>query len=353
MNATSLAPRPVTLDDFLARVSTVNPFLDNRVNGPLRDDGDARDVHRAAFERLTALALESCQSRRGLGAVLWGEAGVGKSHILARLGRWATEQNRARYIYLHNLQASPDQLPRSILRGVLSILTLGRASHFRGTPLFQMVANFAHEASGYARERTTMEAARWHYDRLVDRLGLNDPAQAALVDRNVYHVLFEFFRSACEEAKGQADGLAGAAVRWLAGDALDPQEAQRLGLIGGPSRHDPVCLRDNQQVKQVLIALTRLAQSRQQPFVLCFDQVDNLDVDQMGSLARFLEALLDSSPNLFVVTAGVRATLLGWREKKVIQDSAWDRIAQFEVTLHRVGSTEAERIVAARLTSFL
>src|SRR5260370_8663090 len=78
-----------TLEQFLDRVAAVNPFLDNRVNGPAAEGQDATDVHRGPFERLTGLAREACQARRGLGAVLWGEAGIGKSHLLAPLQRWA------------------------------------------------------------------------------------------------------------------------------------------------------------------------------------------------------------------------------------------------------------------------
>ena len=102
----------------------------------------------------------------------------------------------------------------------------------------------------------------------------------------------------------------------------------------------------------MLVALSRLALGAGQPFLLGFDQVDNLDDEQMAALARFLEALLDAAPNLLVVTAGVQATLLHWRQRRVIQDSAWDRLAQFEVRLQRVTPAEAERIVAARLADF-
>jgi hypothetical protein len=99
--------------------------------------------------------------------------------------------------------------------------------------------------------------------------------------------------------------------------------------------------------------LTQLAAFRGQPFILCFDQVDNLDADQAAALARFLEALIDSSSNLFVVTAGIQASLLRWRQEKVIQDSAWDRLAQFEVSLQRVDPETGNAIVRARLGRFL
>ena len=150
-------------------------------------------------------------------------------------------------------------------------------------------------------------------------------------------------------AKTRDESVAVLAVRWLSGDYLDPDEARQLGLPPGRGAAEPVALADEQQIKQVLVALSRMALSRQQPFVLCFDQVDNLDDDQAAALARFLEAVIDSAPNLLVVTAGVQASLLRWRQMKVFQDSAWDRLAQFEVRLERLNPDESRRVVAARL----
>lgn len=340
-------------DDLFAHVLSANPFTDNRVNGPAAGAVDVDDVHRTAFDQLAFLAREACAGRRGLGVVLWGEAGVGKSHLLARLARRAAGEGNATFVYLHNLQASPDGLPRSLLRAVVSILTRGWVARFYRTPLFRLVASFAHEAFGYA------PSVRPHWDqigracgRLLDREADGGAGQAALVDRTAYGVLLRFFQSAYVARDGKDDGAAALAVRWLGGDYLDPAEAVRLSLPPAPARDEPVGLADNQQVKQVLVALTRLALSARQPFVLGFDQVDNLDDEQMAALARFLEALIDAAPNLLVVTAGVQATLLHWHQTRVIQDSAWDRIAQLEVRLQRVGPAEAGRIVAARLARF-
>src|SRR5437868_4643691 len=98
---------------FLQHIQSHNPFLDNRVNAPSATDADVASIHEPAFIRLTTLARETVQVRRGLGALLWGEAGIGKSHLLSRLARWA--QDRAEFVYLHNLQSSPETLPRSLL----------------------------------------------------------------------------------------------------------------------------------------------------------------------------------------------------------------------------------------------
>src|SRR5947209_19329366 len=94
------------LEAFFARLGAASPFLDNRVNGPAPSGVDVLAVHQPAFARLTELAGEALAARRALGAVLWGEAGIGKSHVLARLGRWAAADN-ATFVHLHHLQSAP------------------------------------------------------------------------------------------------------------------------------------------------------------------------------------------------------------------------------------------------------
>jgi hypothetical protein len=334
----------ITLDSFLETMGRVNPFLENRVNGPAPSEVDVPDIHRAAFERLTSLAQQALEARRGLGAVLWGEAGIGKSHLLARLARWA-ESAPATFLYLHNLQAAPDALPRSLLHAVVALLTEGRRNLFQTTSLYAFVRASILEAVGEPG-RYTWGVLERAYNKWLDRLG------PAVGDRSIYEVFFTFFHAASRPDHFEP-GVAGAAVRWLSGGALDPEEAHRLGLP--PARHsdEPVALEDAQQIKQVLVALSRLALAQGRPFILALDQVDNLDEDQFAALSRFLEALLDTSPNLLAITAGVSTTLNAWRQAGVVQSSAWDRIAQTEVRLPRLAPDLAAEVVRARLREFL
>ncbi len=101
-------------ESLWARVLGGNPFTDNRSNGPAAPtNADVAAVHGGVFQRLIDLATEALQVRRGIGAVLWGEAGIGKSHLLARLGRWAggspeNKEPHAAFVFLHNLQSAPN-----------------------------------------------------------------------------------------------------------------------------------------------------------------------------------------------------------------------------------------------------
>src|SRR5262249_50887073 len=131
------------------------------------------------------------------------------------------------------------------------------------------------------------------------------------------------------------------------------EEGGELGLPPPRRREDAVVLEDNQQIKQVLVALSALAATCRQPFVLAFDQVDNLDEDQFAALARFLEALIDSARNLLVVTAGIQNSLMAWQEKRVVQESSWDRVAQFKIQLLRITPEQARPLIEKRLRRFL
>jgi hypothetical protein len=343
-----------SLDDFFIHVRAVNPFTDNRINAPSNEDVDVQGIHQSAFDRLEGLAIEARDQRRGLGAVLWGDAGIGKSHVLSRLARWADNDDRACRVYVHNLQAGPDRLPRALLKLVIAELTQGQVRHFHKTKLFQLTHAFCVEAVGASQGVFAWPVVQRAFTLLGARLAAVEPSRAGLVDNTTYDVLFRFFQSTCRAwTKGKEDGVAALAVRWLSGDALDIDEGRSLGLPPGRWRDEPMALADNQQIKQVLVAISRMAACRGQPFLLCFDQVDNLDTDQAAALARFLEALIDSAPNMLVVTAGIKPSLLHWRQTKIIQDSAWDRLAQFEIDLHRLPPAVALRIVTSRLERFL
>ena len=73
------------------------------------------------------------------GHVVWGEAGIGKSHLLARLYRWAQKDHRACCVFLHNIQPSPEAMPRYVVKCVVSQLTAGKEAGFYATTLYRLV----------------------------------------------------------------------------------------------------------------------------------------------------------------------------------------------------------------------
>src|SRR5262249_426064 len=198
-----------------------------------------------------------------------------KSHLLARLEGWARNQDQACLVYFHNLQARPESLPRYVLNCVVSNLILGRTRPVYTTPLFVLLNAVLKLALQDRVQPPTWEQAEAASLRWLDHLVARDPARAALLDRTVFQVLFEFFRSAYNAYRyGMDDSVARLAVQWLTGDLVDADAARALKLHAEAG--DALALRDEQHIKQVLVALAQMLQVRRRPLLLCFDQVDNL-----------------------------------------------------------------------------
>jgi hypothetical protein len=270
------------LHDFFATVLDTNPFTANRITEPSAYDVDVEAIHDASFKQLLTRAGEALVQRTGVGVALLGGAGVGKSHLLSRLYRWASGPGeggapRASYVYLHNILADPDRLPRYLLKYVVSRLSNGGLGTLSETPLYR----FVDRALRHAMDEAGIEAARIEdrlqqcFEAFRQSFGQVDETRVA------FRVLLQFWRFARPE-KADAPGrrnTAVSALNWLSGDEIDPTFAEHLGF--NTDGHEPVMLRDDEEVLQVLLALTRLAEVSRQPFVLCLDQVENLDPDKI------------------------------------------------------------------------
>ncbi len=337
------------LDRFFAAVQDTNPFAANRVTEPSAYDVDVPAIHGDGFDRLVRLAGEALTARAGIGVALLGGAGVGKSHLLSRLYRWASEPSpgggpRACYVYLHNILADPDRLPRYLLKYVVSRLSEGARGPLFQTPLFGFLDRAIRQAYGAASPAAghsagVLEAYRAYFE-------------GSLEGRDAYEVLFQFYRHARPERADDPSRrrLASEAVAWLSGDEIDPDIARSFGLKVEATV--PAMIRDDQEAEQILLALARMASVSRQPLILCVDQVDNLDPDKLRCLTQFLHALLDHACNLLAITSGVKQTLLSYREQDVIGEAAWDRIAQYKVDVKRVSPSDARKILEARLERF-
>jgi hypothetical protein len=344
------APRAAPgLERFFAAVQDTNPFAANRVTEPSAYDVDVPAIHGAGFDRLVRLAGEAMTAPSGIGVALLGGAGVGKSHLLSRLYRWASEPApgggpRACYVYMHNILADPDRLPRYLLKYVVSRLSEGGRGPLFRTPLFGFLDRAIRHAYGSASPAAghsagVLEAYRAYFE-------------ASREGRDVYEVLFQFYRHARPERADDPSRrrLASEALAWLSGDEIDPEIARSFSLKVEATV--PAMIRDDHQAEQVLLALARMASVSRQPLILCVDQVDNLDPDKLKSVAQFLHALLDHASNLLVITSGVKQTLLAYREQDVIAEAAWDRIAQYRVDVNRISPSDARKILEARLERF-
>lgn len=331
---------------FLRAVATSNPFLRNRVTQPTESEVDVSTIHEAQFKKLTRYADAVRSEGAAVGTLLVGSAGVGKSHVLARMFRWAAEEGRATVVYLHNVLASPLRLPRYLLHATLSDLTGHKASEYPQSRLYYLLNRAIVAELGARRSKAapSLEARRRALEAVGHRI---DPENA------VMSVLIAFLEGAVEASQGAplAERRARAAVQWLSGELVERELGEMLGL-SSPSDEGSE-LPDDAGVATAFGVLARLSACDGRPFILCVDQVDNLDPEQVTSLTAFLHALLDRSENLMVVVSGVKDTMNRFQREGVIAQAAWDRLAQYRVELSKVSTEEGRRIVQDRIARFM
>ncbi len=342
-----------TLEAFL-QLKESNPFDSHCVNTP--DDSDVvnvPDVHRSEFDQIKFLIFESLRLHHSKGIVLWGEAGIGKSHLLGRLHAWSSTNKRALFAFLHNVQASPENMSAYVLKCVLSQLA---AIH--GDPatsrLYLLISGVVKRAiRSYGDERRVPSSeAKARYNKFVRSLSRDD--HATYDDQSILSVLYSFFDTVYRSSGAtdlERENLIQPIVRWLSGERIDAEQARLAGLPFGADLGGM----DDQRRERVLLTLSEFARVCGQPFVICFDQVDNMEREQVAALTRFAHTLLDHSKNLVVITAGLHERLTDFAREKTIKTSSWDRVAQEQIQLQRIhkrGFDQVRELIAVRLEGF-
>lgn len=338
------ATEVVTAEDFARHVERSNPFTQDRVTQVQTSQTDVSSIHEKAFKRLVKRIDEVRTSGQTAGILLTGPAGVGKSHVLARLFRWAQEEGRATVVYLHNLLASPERTGRYLLHATVNELAGTKPANFAQSELYRLI-NMAIGARLKGKEKSLPSIAT--RKEILRKIGEEiDP------DDLVMPVFITYLEQAvgAHLAEEAAEVRALAAVQWLSGETIDPDIAQAIGLrVNG---EEGASIADDVGVQRTLDVICRLCACANRPFVLCLDQVDNLPDERVHALMSFLHAAIDNGRNLVVVTCGVKASMIHLEQSSVIPTAAADRVMQHRINLDFISMKEARSIVAERIEKF-
>lgn len=384
-------------EDWLRRLREQLPFASNRVSSPADAEVNVPAIHRAAYERLLAAADEArMRPRGGLGVVLWGDPGVGKSHLLARFAAETVRENRGVFLLVHNLLAAPRLVPATVVRTFVTRLTERQPQTPRTSqpePRHQQAWNDRpagnhqagdHQAGDqagpvlyellYRQVRLAVprpqgrppssigkeQARQLFMQRLAETVVSTLPDQNRPDGDRIAAVLFAYFlavhrlkdRAASAEWHAHYARVATIAEQFLRGDELDAEAWQLLELdpawTATAATREPGAV-DDQFLETVCLMLLELARQAEQLVVICFDQVENLSDERFVELFRFNHALLDHGRNLLVITAGVRSDLVALRTRGLAPEAAWDRLAGDTIDLYFVSLAAARELLETRL----
>lgn len=336
-----------SLADFERALLGTNPFVRGRVSEPSRSDVDVSSIHGVEFAKLKRRIDDVRRDGNAVGVMLLGNAGVGKSHLLSRLWRWAIE-HEVDYVFLHNVLASPERMARYVTSAIVGALANAREG--LGS---SRLAGILTEALSFPPQQIGRVAGPATIQEELDRACSYNKSWAGdgVVTRVLAHFLHAIKLAERDEARATEHlERARAALAWLSCDSLDPE---RAALLGFHDDEEEVSVEDDARAEQILCTIFDLCRVGGHPFVLCVDQVDNLDDERFTALASFFHALLDHASNLLLVTSGVLESMLDFKQRGVIAFAAWDRLAQYQLRLAPVTPEQAREILAARCQAFL
>ena len=338
-----------------------SPFSSSRVDTPFQHFADDQAVYKDEYQRLKAVlhSISLDPNHQSKGAVIIGEPGTGKTHLMMRLAQDVLKQNRLLFIrqptqestilfhtYSRILESlvepvgddQHNQLDLLLIRSIRSIFAEIPEAKQTVSDREVIEALDAEDLSSLGREDTGARRQRW--ERIESRLltWWADRYSVSGYSRQILQGILRFCRYT-DPARRES------CRRWLSSGELVPVDKELEGL----SAWDSELLREEFSLQAIKI-LGELS-CLDQPLIIVFDQLEGLWLeDNRPILLRFGEVvkeLFTHVPNsLFILT------LFPDRWQKFQQDfdgSIVDRVAQHTVYLQRPTADQLEEILDLRL----
>ena len=331
-------------------VTIPNPFRSAIVADPWHwDVVDVPEIHQEAFE-LCRRALEHVRSQhRSTSVLLYGEAGSGKTHLLARLQS-----------YLAGLPTGPGAAPPAVFISV----------RLQTSP--QMIWRHLRNRFGEDLLRPAADGRSQLERILLPRLGLIRPEIGE--PREWLERLRSQARSSQEAVEEMEDAIETLdqhvqfndrdlmvvlshlmlgryrrdARAWLRGESLPERSLSQLG-VSTDQDGEP-----EDRARKLVLSLTRLTGS-EIPLVFCFDQVEALqshpqDLAGLYKFGQMIGFLRDETNNSLLISC-ILSTFLATLNQAIISSDR-DRLAVFgERSLLSLTPNEVKRLVEARLNA--
>ncbi|MBO0856982.1 MAG: AAA family ATPase [Chloracidobacterium sp.] len=335
----------------MSLATVINPFLESVVSDPWETLGtDVSSVHQSAFTRCCDAVAAIRFRNRTTSALLYGEAGSGKTHLLARLRAHIAREAEsggpgglqgAIFVSVR-LQTSARMIWRH-LRDCL-VGDLLRRSGAGGSQLERLLVNLLSE-----RGLISGDGFHWLAQRRREARRDNLPCLELeeLFDRmdNQGYLSYNQRVVLGHLLLGRHLGLAGA---WLRGESLPESALKNLEIIFEPDDEDEL----EEQAHQIVIALCSLA-TAEFPFIFCFDQIEALQLDQQDpsgliAFGQVISALQAETRHILLITCA-QITFIG-ALRQCVREADFDRMREFgEISLNPLSWDEARQLISARM----
>lgn len=327
-----------------------NPFAQHKVDNTLEvPPGDVPHLHREVLERCLSAINMACDDRQSHAILVIGEAGSGKSHLLASLR--ARLQNR-RDVVLAGIRLGgtySGRLWRQVRERLFDELLrpLPPSSdheHALGRILENRLADRRISSSPETPDSLPMLARPQTGRNRVNADRLQTLGRCVSIDRRLFRVLEQMLE----------EGLTPVIRSWLRGETLEEDDWEELGFSPQDQDESDEEIAAEQVIRSILriAGAGRSAMGHDTVLAICFDEVEGLfaQSDDRSVLKRFahLATELLAEPGPRVVVSFVRPKLVE-QLQETIEGSHFQKIGQEIVTIPPLRLDEAIDVVRARL----
>ncbi len=330
-----------------------NPFRGSVMSDPWEaPQANVSIVHQTAFESCCK-AVEAVRLRpHSTGVLIHGEAGSGKTHLLARL--------RA-----HNAREAEADGPGGLQEAIFISVRLHTSPRMLWRHLRSCLVNdlLRPGSNGETQlDRILLHSLSSH--GLVDGNGqawLADKRQQARHDPGSVRELDDLFFQLGPRASISfnlqiilthllLDRHRGSAIAWLRAENLSDQALQRLGVTADYDEDDE----PEEKARQTVIALSSLS-GPTLPIIYCFDQIEALALDSnnedsLRAFGRMISTLQASTNHTLLISSIQSSFLTGF--EAAVGTADYDRIREQSVlTLNPLIRNEAEQLVIERMNA--
>ncbi|MBA3924453.1 MAG: exonuclease [Nostocaceae cyanobacterium] len=334
-----------------------NPFSGSRVDTPFQNHPDYPDTYHQQFITLESILkdIKLDSNHQSKGAVVIGEPGSGKTHLMMRLTQARLSSNRLLFIRQPNHASS---ILYHIYSRILESLVEQVGSF---TQLDYLIINSFHKIVANLPKTTQKDEeiikalkndnknALWgeeSYNKLVYwqliQKRINEWWVKSYSAGGFAPSILKGIVKYCSYTKSEFKDIA---KRWLAGQALSNEEAEKVGL---PNWGEDISLEAfSLEAISVLGKLSTL----DEPLIIIFDQLEGL------GLPHNKEILLNFGKNLKEIFTHVPNSLIilnmfpeRWEQfKDTFDNSIIGRVSQYQVHLQRPNDQEIEAILKVKL----